>query len=194
MTFKNKFFSFLVLAISIAALTTFALGQDNKTAAPATKADKTFRGEGRGMGRGEGRGNFGGQRMGKRGGPGMQHKRGMAMMFRGLDLTDAQKTQIQGILSANKPNQANREEMRTLMMAKRNGLATAAQTERLTAIKAQQQQKMTGLHEQVLGILTPEQKAKMEARKQQMQDRMKERKQMHDQKAPAATTPKPMDN
>ena len=93
-----------------------------------------------------------------------------------LELTDAQKTQIQSIMAANKPSAEAREEMRTLMMAHRTGTLTTAQQERFEAIRTQRQEKGRAVHEQIMGVLTAEQKAKIETRKQEMRQRMEERK------------------
>ena len=73
---------------------------------------------------------------------------------------------------------------RTLMMARRTGILTTAQQERQAAIRAAGQVKGRAVREQILGVLTPEQKAKIEQRKQQMQ----ERKQMRQPKTPPTGT------
>ncbi len=112
MSLKNKLITVLSVAGATALLATASFAQDsNSTTNPTDKASnpqKTERGFGK---RGSGDRKFGG-RQGERG---MRHGRGMGMMLRGLDLTDAQKTQIQSIMAANKPTQATRDEMRTLM-------------------------------------------------------------------------------
>ncbi len=196
MSLKSRFFTVLTVAGATVLFSTIGFAQDNTkpATAPADKFERPNKGE-RGMGRGQfGRGQMGRGQMGqgmRHGGRGMMHRgRGMRMMLHGLDLTDAQKTQIQSIMAANKPAQENREEMRSLRMAKRNGVLTAAQQERLTAIRTAGKAKGQAVREQILGVLTPEQKAKIEQRKQEMQTRMQQRKAMHDQKAPATTTPK----
>lgn len=187
MSSKNKFFSILTIAIGIVVFSTFTMAQDNKaTTTTPDKVEKPNKGEGRGMGpRKFGRPGMAG-RQGQRGGPG----RMIRMMLHGLDLTDAQKMQIQSILAANKPSQESMQEVRTLMMAKRQGVLTTAQQERLAAIRTQAQGKGRSVHEQILGVLTPEQKAKIDQRKQQMQDRMQQRKQMRQQKPVTAEKPK----
>ena len=59
-----------------------------------------------------------------------------------------------------------------------------------TAIRTAAQEKGRAVHEQILGVLTPEQKAQIEQRKQQMKDRMQQHKQWREQKTPPATAPK----
>lgn len=192
MSLKNKLITALSVAGATALLATASFAQDsNSTTNPTDKAaapQKTERGFGK---RGFGEGKFGG-RHGERG---MGHGRGMGMMLHGLDLTDAQKTQIQSIMAANKPSQQGRDEMRTLMMAKRNGVLTTDQQTRLTALRSEAQAKGQAFRDQILAVLTPEQKATLEQRKQEMQQRMQERKQWRQQKQTGTTpTDKPTSN
>jgi periplasmic protein CpxP/Spy len=137
-----------------------------------------------------------GKGQGKRGGfegkhAGMGHGRGMGMMFHDLDLTDAQKAQIKTIMEANKPAGDNREEMKSLRAAKQAGTLTDAQKQQLKSIREDRQLKAKSIHEQIMAVLTPEQKAKIEARHAEMKARMQERKLNHQQQAPAAATDKP---
>lgn len=183
----NKFFSILTIAVGIVAFTTIGFAQDKTTTTTTPdKVEKPMKGEGRGMGhRKGGREGFGGMH-GRRGG-------GMMRMLHGANLTDAQKTQIHSIMQANKPDQTTMEEVRTLAMAKRGGTITAEQQERLSALKTQAREKAKSVHQQVLAVLTPEQKAQIETRKQEMKQRMQERKLLRQQK-PATTTEKPKAN
>lgn len=191
MSFRTKLFKFATIAGATAVFATMGLAQDGKsTTNPTDKAgnpQKTERGFGK---RGFGERKFGGRHFG----PGMKG-RGMGMMLHGLDLTDAQKTQIQSIMAANKPTQEARDEMRTLMMAKRTGTLTTDQQSRLTALRTGAEQKRIAVHEQILSVLTPEQKAKLDQRKQEMQQRMEQRKQWRQQKQTGtAPTEKPVTN
>jgi periplasmic protein CpxP/Spy len=181
MSLKSKFFTVLTVSGAVVLFSAAGLAQDKTTTATGDKADQMEKGD-------RGNRHFGKQGFGGHRGMGMRH-RGMGMMLRDLNLTDAQKTQIQAILLANKPNPTPeaREEMRTLMMAKRSGLITAAQQERLTAIRADAQAKGQSVHEQILAVLTPEQKATIEQRKQQMQQK---RQQWQNQKTAPPTAPK----
>ncbi|MEO7539360.1 MAG: Spy/CpxP family protein refolding chaperone [Pyrinomonadaceae bacterium] len=181
MSLKNKFFSVLMLAFSLVVFSTFATAQDNKSVTTTDKSDRHMDGHGRGMKGGE-RG-FGGHHRGMRG-------HGLRMLVRTANLTDAQKLQIQSIKAANKPTEAFRQEVRTLMMAKRDGTITAAQQERLTAIREERQAKGKAIHEQIMALLTPEQKALVEAKKVEMKQRMQERRERHQQKPYTTEAPK----
>jgi Spy/CpxP family protein refolding chaperone len=187
MSIRNKFFTFTAAAAATFAFSTIGMAQEPTTT--TTPAEKKFEKRQKMEGRGMGEGRRFGRGMGERRGRGMRGH-GAGMMFRSLNLTDAQKTQIQSIMAANKPSQATREEMKTLMMAKRTGVLTTAQQERLAAIKTANQAKRQTVHEQFLGVLTTEQKAQIEQKKLEMKTRMEERRQNRQQKAPAATTPK----
>ena len=175
MSLKNRFFSLLTVALSVAAFSTFTMAQDSTGTAPAPqKSDRHMRGEGRGMGKG---GHHGGMR-----GHGMY-------MLQAANLTDAQKEQVRAIHEANKPDAAVMEEMKTLRAAKHAGTLTADQQARLTVLKQQQHEKMQSVHEQVMNILTPEQKAAVEAKKAEMKQRRQERRQNR-QENPAVTDEK----
>jgi protein CpxP len=175
MSLKNKFFSFLTVIMSVALFTTFTMAQDNKEAAPNT--EKSMKGEGRGMGKGKFHGK--GHHRGMRG-------HGMKMMMEAANLTDAQKLQIQSIREANKPDAATMEEMKTLRAAKRTGTLTADQQSRMTALKLARQEKMRSVHEQIQNVLTPEQKAAIEAKKAEWKQKRQERRQKRQQN-PAVT-------
>lgn len=185
MSFKTKFISFVSAAVAMAAFATFSFAQDGQATAPAPEKEKVHRGH-HGMG-----GKFG-----HRGGFG---KRGFGMrrMFHGLNLTDAQKTQIQSIMQANKPDAATMEELKTLRQAKRAGTLTADQQSRLTAIREQSKVKMQSVHTQLMGVLTAEQKGQLEAKKAEMKQRREQFKQKREewrkqkQAAPATTTDTP---
>jgi len=154
MSFRTKFFAG-IFAISALAVASYA--QDAK---PATKADgaKVERKHDRGM--------FGG-RMGRFGRGGLF----------GIELTDAQKEQIRKIHWANVPDKAQIEELHTLMKAKFEGTLTADQQARIDALKAEAKTKFESTHQQILAVLTPEQKAQLEQRKQEMKQKMTEMRQ-----------------
>ncbi len=162
----KKIFSVITLSAAFGAFGIAAMAQEAKTPENTDgKKAKMFK------------------RDGKRG----HHRRGGGKMmmreFRGLDLTDAQKAQMKTIFEANKPADGNRDEMRTLMKAKRDGSISADQQVRLDAIRQDQMQKYELLKQQIEAILTPEQKAKLEAnraerekRRDQFRERRMERK------------------
>jgi Spy/CpxP family protein refolding chaperone len=92
------------------------------------------------------------------------------------------------------------DEMQTLRKAKQEGTLTADQQSRLTALREQSKGKMQSVHEQIMNVLTAEQKAQLEAKKAEMKQRREqfrqEREQRRQQKqaAPAATTDTPKVN
>lgn len=129
------FFSIL----AVAAFSTFALAQGGQP--------DQMRGEGM-----------------KRGGErkmGMMRRGGMADFSR-LNLTDAQKQRIQSLMESNRKTmestQVQMQEMGKLMMLKRQGLLTTEQGTRLTSLQAQMKTTHERMHNDILAILTPEQK------------------------------------
>ncbi len=160
---RSKIVSFFAGAFGVAVLSTAAFAQ-NTTPVPTTeKGDKAFK-------HGKMKGEFGrhhGKRGGFRGGFGL----------RGIDLTDAQKAQIKSIREANKPDQATMTELKAIRDARKAGQEpTAEQKARMQAFRDQARTKAKSVHEQVLAVLTPEQKAQLDARRTQMQERFKDRK------------------
>lgn len=190
MSLKNKLFSGVALATAVFAFSAIGFGQEATTT--TTDSVEKVKGEHRGHGkRGFGRGDMDG-RHGKRGMGG----RGRGML-RGLDLSEAQKTQLRAIHEANKPSQEVREEMRSVLMAKRAGTITADQQLRIDTLKTQGKEKHRAVKAQIAEILTPEQKAQIETKKAEMKVRMQERRQQRELRkatAPAATSDKPKDN
>jgi len=172
MSLRNKFFSILAVAIGIVGFSTFTLAQDNQGTTPAPqKSERHSRGEGRGWNHDKGaHGGYG------RGGD-MMH------MLHDLDLTEAQKTQIHSIMEANRPDQATMEEMRTLGKAKHDGTLTTEQEARLSTLWAQSKEKRQSIHQQILAVLTPDQLAKLEQKKQERKQR-REQHQRQDQQSP----------
>lgn len=175
MSFKSKIISAVTAGAAIVAFSTFAVAQDTKPD-NQPQAPKQERREMRGgkFGRGEG------MRRGMRG-----KRHGLMRQLRGLNLTEEQRTQIRTLMQANRGNSdVNREEMRTIMKAKRDGTITPDQQQKLDTFKTQMKENAKRTHEQVLAILTPEQRAQLEARKEERKRRMEERRQLRDQKKP----------
>ena len=174
MSSKNKLFSVLAVAISLAVFSVVSFAQD--TTAPAKdKVEKPFKGD-HGV-------------MGHRGG----HGRGGDRMhgLRGIDLTDAQKAQIKTIREANKPDEAITAELRTIHESKKTGATiTPEQKERIKVIREQFAAKAKAAHEQILAILTPEQKAKIETQKGEMRQRLEQRKLNRKDRPSPADNPK----
>lgn len=185
MSLKNKFLSVTALTVAVGAFSVMASAQDSSAAASQDNTQKVEKRE-RGFGK---RGGFGkgmqGGKFGKRGG--MMHG------LRGIELTDTQKEQFRAIREANRPDEATRTEMRSLMEAKRAGTLTAEQQERLQAFKQQNREKAQAVHQQIMAILTPEQLQQLEQKKAEMKQRWEERRQMRRQNAPQSTE-KPTDN
>jgi protein CpxP len=184
MSFKNKISTAMTMAVAVVAFGTFASAQDNTAAPSQDGVQKQEKRDGRwgrrGMKRGEGRKDFG-----RHGGFGL----------RGIELTDAQKQQIQSIRAANKPDEATMQEMRSIREARKaGGTLTDAQKDRIKALHEQNRVKREAVQQQILSILTPEQRSQLEARKAERQKRMEERKQERKErrekrKAESTTTP-----
>lgn len=181
MSLKTRFFSFLTVAIGIVALSTFTLGQEAQTTTPsADKAEKRMKLKGEG--RKAGKRKFGGEGHGRRGG-----KFGG---LRGVNLTDAQKEQIRVIRESNKPDASVMQELKAIRDARKAGTAiTPEQTERVKALREQSRARRESVRQQILTVLTAEQKAQIEQKKQEMKQRREEWKQKRQNKKTAADKP-----
>lgn len=170
MSFKSKFFSAITLAFAFVAFSTFASAQETNTDKDQNSTQKQERREWRG-------------KFGKRdGGMGKGFRGGGIMRgLRDLNLTDAQKEQIRTIVESNRPDQATMEEMRTLHQAKRDGTITTEQQDRLKALKQERRAKGEQIEQQILAVLTPEQRTQLEQKKAEMKKRWEERKQLRQQ-------------
>lgn len=162
----RKFLSIFTIMAAVFAFSTFAAAQnttnDNNNVSPSEKKEGKF-----------GRKGMDGKR-GKRGGG----ERGMMRGLRELDLTDTQKAQIKSLYETNKAaHEAQREERRSLMMKKRDGSLTEAESARFQELKQQAKSDAEQIHNSVLAILTPEQVQKLEAQKAERKQRRQERKQ-----------------
>ena len=114
--------------------------------------------------------------------PGAQQRRGSGQMgrrramrrrgmkggfgvLRQLNLTDAQKQQARTIIQSNRTNTnttAAREELAKLRSQRRDGTLTPEGMARAKELRKQFQESRMGVRNQLAGILTPEQKAKLE--------------------------------
>ena len=160
MAIRTKLFTTATLALSIGAFGVFAGAQTTET--PATDGQKVEKGDRKG-----GFGKRGGK-FGKRGG--MRHgghRMGGGMgMFRGIELTDAQKEQIKAIREANKPAGDHKALFDSLRETRKaGGTITEEQKAQMKQLREDRKAKMAVVHEQMLAILTTEQKAQLEARK-----------------------------
>jgi Spy/CpxP family protein refolding chaperone len=179
MSIFKKLTSAAIAGLFTLTLAGFASAQDNSTAAGQDKAEKHER-RGRGFGRG-------GEHRGMKG----AHRGGGFGMFRDLNLTDAQKEQVRSIMEKNKPDQAVREEMRSFREARKNGTLTDDQKARLQQFREQAKANRQAVHEQLLAVLTVEQRQQLETKKAEMQKRREEFRQRRQEQKSAA---KPTDN
>ena len=178
MSIKNKVISTLALSGAVLAFSVAATAQDAAGSQSTDKSEKVYKRGGHG-----GKHKMGG-RHGGRGGFG----------FRGIELTEAQKTQLKAIHEANKPAEGAMKEMMELRAAKRNGSLTADQQTRLDAIKAERKAKHAAVKAQIDAILTPEQKQQIETRKSEMKQRRQEfREKRKERKANQTETAKPVE-
>lgn len=182
---KIKFNLVAILVLTFGVFAGATLAQDTTTTSPkqdnVEKSDKFQR-------RG---GKFGRGGEGFRGG---MHRGGPMGMLRGIDLTDAQKAQIKTILESNKPDQATLDQMKSLREARKNGTQlTDDQKAQLKAARQAQAAKMRSVHEQILSVLTAEQKAQLEQRHQQMEQRRQQRQQLRKDKPSVDKTTKPIE-
>lgn len=166
MSLKFKFISVFASALLLGSFASSTLAQDT---APMPKEGV------------EKSGKHGGKGFGRRGPGGGRHAmRGLM----GIELTEAQKAQIKQIHEANRPDPAVMEEMKAIHEARRNGgTLTEDQKARGKAIREQARTKAESAHQQVLAILTPEQRQQLETRTAEMRQKMEERRrQMHERR------------
>lgn len=197
MSLKSKFISVLTVGAGVVVFSAAGFAQDDKAATTTTTTpDKVERHHGDRM---KGDRKFGGRegfegrhgKFGRRGGD-----RGM---FRGLNLTEDQKAQMKALRESNRPDAATMAQMKAIHESRKAGTPlTADQEATLKSFREQGGAKAKAAHEQMLNILTAEQKAQLETRKTEMKQRMQERRQQWETRkqnrtAPAATD-KPTDN
>lgn len=183
MSLKSKFSSAITLGFAVAAFAVVGAAQD---------ATKTQDEKGQKIEREHRRDGHRGMRRGKGGRHGMG---GVGFGLRGIELTDAQKEQIRRIHEANKPNEALRAEFKAMRDARRNGgEITAEQREKFKAFRTEMRAKRQSVHEQILAILTPEQRQQLEARKAERQERREEFRKNRQERKSLRNTAKPTDD
>jgi Spy/CpxP family protein refolding chaperone len=111
-----------------------------------------------------------------RGGPGLGH------LMRELNLADEQRQQVRFIMQRRlEGTKAQREELFKLREKRIAGTFTADDEAQAKALREQIRASMQGLHAEMEGILTPEQKTKLEELKKEhkakIEQRMNERQQ-----------------
>lgn len=170
MLYKRKF---RIGAAALIAAGTFTFAGMAQTAPEKGKGDSSkaeklerrgFKG-GEGMGKGGRFGKFG--RFGRAGMPG----------FRGVQLSEEQKTTIRAIRESFKMDEGTRQELRSIAEARRAGSLTDDQKARVKAIRENQAKQMQAMRTQIEAILTPEQKEQIEMNRRQMRERMELRRQ-----------------
>lgn len=152
-----------LLSIALTALSAvFVFGQTSDVA----KEGRSFKKDGQHFGK-----------RGKRGGKGM--------MFRGLDLTDAQKEQMKSIRDANSDSvkslrdqmKANKKQLETLSASGNfNESQVQAIAQQQGALHSQMIVNRERIKAQMFAILTPEQKSKLAEMKANREQKMQERK------------------
>jgi Spy/CpxP family protein refolding chaperone len=169
MSFGRKIISVITLAFAMITLTTFAAAQDTTPDKQKDQTRKQRKFERKGFGEGDfGRGMRGGRHAGF----------GLRALHR-LDLTDAQKDQIRGLMEASKTaNEPFRQEMRSIHEKRRGGgELTEADKTRMQELRSQMKQSAEQTHNSVLSILTAEQRQQLEQWKQERQKQKEERRQ-----------------
>ena len=170
MSFKNRILSGIAMVTAVGAFAVAASAQQTTPQQP-TDGQKQEKG-------------WGGHR---RGGEGFRGQRG-GFMFRDLNLTDAQKAQIKSIMDANKPSDAEMQQMKTLLEARKSGtVLTDDQNAQFKQFRQQRRAKQEAIHQQILAILTPEQKQQLEQKEIERRQRMQERRQQRQQGDKPAT-------
>lgn len=110
-------------------------------------------------------------------GPGAHDLRGV---LRELNLTDAQKEQVRATIQRNmEGTKAQREELRQLAEKRRQGALTTEEEARAKTLRDQLFNSMKGRHADLLAILTPEQKARLEEIEKTRKERRKEMRERH---------------
>lgn len=107
-----------------------------------------------------------------RGGPMGGHMRGGMRMLRELDLTEAQRQQARAIFERFQAStQAQREELSQLRSQRAQGALSADQQARAEQLRKEMHTSMQQMHTELLSILTPEQRARIEQRKREFKER-----------------------
>ncbi len=161
--------SLITILGAILAFGTIAVAQQTQTQSPDADAQFKRRSE-RLAERGERRGRH----------EGMRHRGGIGHLTRELNLTDAQREQARAIMQRRlQGTTTQREELFKLGEKRIAGTFTADDEARAKALRQEMRASMEGVHAEMEGILTAEQKTKLEQlqqeRKEKFEQRMKER-------------------
>ncbi|HEX8068444.1 MAG TPA: Spy/CpxP family protein refolding chaperone [Pyrinomonadaceae bacterium] len=156
-----------VIKTGLTLALTGALGLTTFAQTPQPAAPQQPQTEGPHKGHGRGQKGFGRERRGFHGGG-----------LRQLNLTDAQREQIRAIHQRYAQTYApQREELRTIMQARRaGGTLTAEQEARARELHEQFRANGEKLHAETLAVLTPEQREQLKQLHEQRQQRREERR------------------
>ncbi|HEY0005731.1 MAG TPA: Spy/CpxP family protein refolding chaperone [Pyrinomonadaceae bacterium] len=116
--------------------------------------------------------------MGRHGGRGGPHRRGgMHRIMRELNLTEAQQQQARAIAERyESSNRVRHEELRRLHEQGRDGALSPEAQARLEALRKEVRESMKQMHAEMLTILTPEQRARLEQLEAEHKARRQERR------------------
>ena len=179
MTFGRKIFSFGAVILMFGAMAIGVSAQE--TEKETTKEAKRFEGK---------------RKAGKmkRRGRRSRGARGLVRTLSRLDLSETQKSQVQTLIETNRnSNEGLREELRGLMMKRRDGSITEADKERLQEIRGEFRQSSELLMTSILNVLTEEQKTQLEQMRQQRRERMERRRQLRQERLEQRKTEAPAD-
>lgn len=154
----------IVAALCLSAAGALAQVESAATAQDGLAQDSSRQGEG-----------WGKRHRGEHGG----FRRGRLRGLRELDLTDAQREQLRAIgRKFQESNQEERAELRRLWALKREGgELTPEQQARTRELIDTLSQTGRGIEQEMLGVLTPEQRAHLEQLQQERKQRREERRQ-----------------
>jgi periplasmic protein CpxP/Spy len=108
-----------------------------------------------------------------------------ARAFSQLNLTDAQKQQIDDIRQRYAQNtKAQRDELRQLFAARQQGTLTADQETRAQQLRTQLRESNEKMHAELLAVLTPEQRDQLKQLHEQFKQQMQERRAHHNDAQP----------
>ncbi len=172
MSFSNKLTTAgLTLGLTM-AFGTLTFAQTTTPPRPDSGAPQQHRGRERGMGKHHGR-----MDEGRENHEGM----GALRLMRELDLTDAQKQQARAIMERYAAStKTQREELRGLREQKEQGTLTADAKANAKTARMQLAESNKNMHNELLAILTPDQRAKFETlekeHKNERREHMRERR------------------
>ncbi|MCA1849734.1 MAG: Spy/CpxP family protein refolding chaperone [Acidobacteria bacterium] len=105
------------------------------------------------------------------------HGKGAMRFLSRLNLTDAQKQQISALRERfAQSTRAQRDELRQLFEQRRQGTLSAEQEARARALHTELGEASKLMHNEVLAVLTPEQRAQLEQLKQEHKSRRERRR------------------